>query len=130
RPRETEVAGLGGGVVGLAELALLAVDRRNVDDAAELARPHAFNHLATYVDQAIQIRANDCVPLRPGHLVKCRIAGDAGVVDENVDRPERGFHGFHATGTRIVISDVPSMSLDAGFRLKRLGRTNIAGVSS
>jgi hypothetical protein len=35
------IAGLGGGIVGLARLALLAVDRRDVDDPAELALAHA-----------------------------------------------------------------------------------------
>src|SRR6185437_11967351 len=34
---EADLAGLGGRVIGLAELALLAVDRRDVDYAAELA---------------------------------------------------------------------------------------------
>ena len=38
---EADVAGLGGGVVGLADLALLAVDRGDGDDAAELAVAHA-----------------------------------------------------------------------------------------
>src|SRR6266850_1315960 len=38
---EAELAGLGGGIVGLPHLALLAVDRRDIDDAAELALAHA-----------------------------------------------------------------------------------------
>ena len=41
---EADVAGLGGGIIGLAHLALLAVDRGDVDDAAELALAHAFDH--------------------------------------------------------------------------------------
>jgi hypothetical protein len=37
------IAGLGGGIVDLAGLALLAVDRRDGDDAAELAVAHALH---------------------------------------------------------------------------------------
>ena len=43
---EADVAGLGGGIVGLAHLALLAVDRGDVDDAAEAALAHAVDDRA------------------------------------------------------------------------------------
>src|SRR3546814_20158093 len=39
-------AGLGGGVVGMAVLALLAVDRTDLDDPAPLSFAHAFHHRA------------------------------------------------------------------------------------
>ncbi len=48
---EADHAGLGGGVVGLAHLALLAVDRRDRDDAAEPALAHAVDRAAAHVEQ-------------------------------------------------------------------------------
>ena len=49
RLRETKIARLRGRIVGLAHLPLLAVDRRDVDDAAEVTLAHAlYNRDGTY----------------------------------------------------------------------------------
>src|SRR5690606_12918296 len=47
---EAVQAGLGRGVVGLAEVAGLAADRADVDDASEAARDHALDRVAAQVE--------------------------------------------------------------------------------
>src|SRR5439155_4703971 len=54
---EPELAGLGGGIIGLAHLAFLAVDRGDVDDAAELAGAHALDHRPAHVEQRAEVCA-------------------------------------------------------------------------
>jgi hypothetical protein len=46
-------AGLGRRIVGLAELAGLASDRTDVDDAAEAAPQHAVHRMAAHVEDAV-----------------------------------------------------------------------------
>src|SRR5712664_3618617 len=48
-------ARLGGGVVDLAVLAALAVDRADIDDAAEAARAHLLDHGAAHVEARAEI---------------------------------------------------------------------------
>ena len=93
---EAELAGFGGGIVHLAELALLAVDRRDIDDAAELALAHALDHVAAHVEQRIEIGVDHRRPLLGLHPMQLRIAGDAGIVDQHVDRSEIGHDLFDA----------------------------------
>src|SRR5690606_30684937 len=73
-------AGLGGRVVGLAELAGLAVDRTDVDDAAETARHHTFDRVPAQVEHAVEVDRHHRVPLRALHLAQGGVAGDAGGV--------------------------------------------------
>ena len=98
---EADVAGLGGGVVHLAELALLAVDRGDLDDAAELARAHALDHRARHVEHRTEVGIDDRGPLFGRHLVERGIPGDAGIVDEDVDRPEIGLDFLDAFGAGV-----------------------------
>src|SRR3546814_1695142 len=76
-------AGLGGGVVGLSLLALLAVDRTDLDDPAPLAFAHAFDHRAGDVEHRVEVGVDDFLPLLRGHLVEGAVAGDAGRSEEH-----------------------------------------------
>ena len=78
---EAELPSLGGGVISLANLALLAIDRGDIDDSAELAAAHALDHWPAHVEQRIQIGVDHRAPLLRCHAVKHGIAGDAGIVD-------------------------------------------------
>src|SRR4051812_11357253 len=78
--------GLGRGVVGLAELPLDRVDRGDVDDAAPAALAHAVDHLARHVEHAVQVGVDHRHPVLLGHALEHRVARDAGVVVEDVDR--------------------------------------------
>ena len=71
-------------------LSLLAVDGGNVDDAAELAFAHALDHRAAHVEQRNQIGVDHSQPLLGSHAMEHAVAGDAGVVDEHLDRTEIG----------------------------------------
>ena len=114
---EAEFAGLGRGIVDLAELALLAVDRGDVDDAAEFAGAHAFDHLAGHVEQRAEIGVDDRVPLIERHLVEGAVLGDAGVVDQHVDRAEVGFDLLDTGRAGVERVDVPFVDGDARLRL-------------
>src|SRR5207248_3085310 len=93
---ETVNAGFGGGVVDLAVLPGLAVNRADIDDAAEAAVAHALDHRPRHVEARRQVGLDDSVPLLETHAVDCRVAGDASVVDQHLDRAELLFNGLHA----------------------------------
>src|SRR5690606_17917735 len=82
---ETVDTGLGGGVVHLAVLAGLAVEGADVDDAAEAALAHAVDHRAAHVEAGAEVGVDHRLPAVRAHAVKGGVAGDAGVVDEDVD---------------------------------------------
>src|SRR5690606_10813903 len=56
-------AGLGRGVVGLAVLALQAVDRADLDDPAPFALAHALDHRAGDVEAGIEVGVDHVRPL-------------------------------------------------------------------
>jgi hypothetical protein len=60
-------AGLGRGVVGLAILAFLAVDRGNIDDTPKTTFGQAFDHLAGDVEGRVEIGAQNRAPLLGSH---------------------------------------------------------------
>jgi hypothetical protein len=106
-------AGLGGGVVDLAVLAGLAVDGADVDDAPEAALAHASMHRVSTVEAGAEVGVDDLVPLLVGHLVHGAVAGDAGVVDQDVDRPEVLLDLGDAGCDRVVVADVELVGRDA-----------------
>src|SRR4029077_8841941 len=126
---EADIAGLGGRIIDLAELTLLAVDRGDVDNAAEFAGAHALDHRARHVEQRAEIGVDDRVPLIERHFVESAVLGDAGIVDEHVHRTEIGFDLLDAGGTVVERTDVPFIDGDARLGLELLGRSVIAGVA-
>ena len=125
---EADFARLGGRIVHLAELSLLAVDRGDIDDAAELSFAHALDHVAAHVEQRAEIGIDNRRPLLELHAVQLGIARDAGIVDQHVDRSELGLDLLDAGGAGIEGRDVPLVDVDAGFGLEALCRLVIAGV--
>ena len=57
-----------------------------------------------------------------------RVAGDAGIVDQHVDRAEIGLDLLEAGGAGVEGRDVPLVDGDAGLGLELLRRLVIAGV--
>src|SRR6185437_7216175 len=108
RHREAVHAGLGRGIVGLAELAGLAVDRRDVDDAAECALGHAVDGVAAHVEHAVEVDVHQVAPLRRAHFLERGVAGDAGGVD----------HDIHAS---VFFGDVVD-EVGAVFEVRDVGR--------
>jgi hypothetical protein len=125
---EAELAGLGGRIVALAELTLLAVDRRNVDDAAELALAHALDDVAAHVEQRAEIGVDHLRPLLGFHAMQRRVAGNAGVVDQHVDGAEVGLDLLEARRAGVERRHVPLVGIDASLGLELLRRLVVARV--
>ena len=96
--REAGDAGLGGAVVGLADVAVDARRRRRVDDAG-VDLVAGLRPLAPVVggevrgaERALEVDLDDGVPLGLGHVDEHAVAQDAGVVDEHVE-PAEGLDG-------------------------------------
>src|SRR6185369_996646 len=85
---ETVDPGLRSGIIDLAVLPGLAVDRADVYDPSIAAALHPFEHRLGHVEAAAEVRIHHLLPLLMIHPLHRRIAGDAGVVDEHVDRPD------------------------------------------
>lgn len=84
---QAEQAGLGRGVVGLADAAGLPDHRADVDDPAELALEHVVEDGLDHVERAREVDPQHRVPVLDGHLAHRLVHGDAGVVDQVVDPP-------------------------------------------
>src|SRR5665213_18129 len=121
-------AGFGGGVVDLAVLPGLAVDRADIDDPPEAAAAHAVDHQPAHVEARGQIGRDHLAPLLGRHAVQHVVAGDAGVVDQDLDRAESGLDLLHAGRAGREVGNVEFERGDAGLRGERLGRVVIAGV--
>src|SRR6185503_7128983 len=87
---EGDDAGLGRGIGRRVRVALLAGDRRDVDDAAVILRDHQRRQRPAAVKRAVEIDRQHVAPglqrIFPGRHVR---PGDAGIVDQNVDAAER-----------------------------------------
>src|SRR5205814_10388630 len=84
------------------------------DDPPVFAAGHAVEHRLGHVEAAAEIDVHHLVPLRPAHLADGGVAGDAGVVDQHINRPEVGLDLAHAVLARVEIGDVPPVGGDAG----------------
>ena len=60
--------------------------------------------------------------------MKLGVAGDAGIVDQHVDRSEFGLDLFDAGGAGVEGRNVPFVDVDAGFGLEFLRRLVVAAV--
>ena len=60
--------------------------------------------------------------------MQLRVAGDAGVVDQHVDRAEIGLHLLHAGRAGFERGHVPFVDRDAGLGLELLRRLVVAAV--
>ena len=127
---EADGARLGGGIVGLTHLALLAIDGCDVDYTAISALAHAVDDLAArHVEQAGEVDEDHLVPLLRRHLVQHGVAGDAGVVDQHVDRPELGLNLGHSPLAVLELADVALDDHDAELLGGGLGGRLVIGVA-
>ncbi|MGY3497397.1 hypothetical protein ACVW1B_006816 [Bradyrhizobium sp. USDA 4502] len=96
---------------------------------AELAGAHALDHLARHVEQRAEVGVDHGIPLLDRHLVERGILGDAGIVDEHVDRAEIGLDLLDAGRAGVERGDVPLVDRNPALRLELLRRGVIAGVA-
>ena len=89
---------------------------------------HALDHRPAHVEQRIEIGVDHRAPLLGRHAVEHGVAGDAGIVDQHLDRAEIGLDLLEAGGAGLVGGDVPLVDRDAGLGLELLRRLVVAAV--
>jgi hypothetical protein len=92
-------------------------------------RAHARDDLARHVEQRAEIGVDHGSPLIERHLMEGGVLGDAGIVDEDVDRSEVGLYFLDAGGAGLKRRDVPLVDGNAGVGLEFLGRGIVAGIA-
>ena len=122
-------AGFRGGIIDLAVLSCLAIDRADVDDPPEFCRAHGAESDLAKIEARAEVRIHDGIPHVARHLGHDAVARDPGVVDQDFDRPvflvdarDGLFAGF----------EIPSVELDgayAGFGMEGFGRGIVARVA-
>ena len=106
---QTGDAGFGRTVVGLAAIALQAGDRAVVHDAAVALLAHDDRRRLDGCEVALEVDADDIVPLFLAQVEDHSVAQDGGEVDETVDLAvgvERGLDDAFAAGHRRDIGQV------------------------
>src|SRR5258708_1659260 len=103
---EADEAGFGRDVIGLPGVAAFGDDGRDVDDAAGAGFHHRRQHLLDADVRASKIGADDRVPVVGLHAHGQAVAGDGGVLDEDIDFSEFFEDGFKAGLDLIDIGDV------------------------
>ena len=83
-------AGLGCRVVGLASLALLSVDRADLNDAPPTFLHHVGRHLLGDVEHAGQVGVDDGIPFLARHLHEHAVPRDARIVHQHINGPMLG----------------------------------------
>jgi len=79
-------------------------------------RPAAIEHpvddLLGDVEQAVQVRLDDLVPLLVRHLPERAVAGDTGVVDQHIDLARFAARPLDRIARRIPVGDVACSRID------------------
>src|SRR5579862_5178651 len=114
-------AGLRSGIVDLTILACLSVDGPDIHDPSEVAAKHPFPDGFAHVETPAQIDVEHFIPMCTVHFAHCRVARNAGVVYEYVDRTGFLREPHHCVGTLLEVSDVTLERLNSGFLRKGTG---------
>ena len=117
----SDEAGLAGGVVRLAGEAHEAADRADVDDAAGALLDHGAEDGAGEIEGALEVRLEHGVPIAARHAHREGVAGDAGVVHEDVAAAEVGEDLVAGFLHRIEVGHIDRV----GFRRTRGGGVDI-----
>src|SRR5690606_7965905 len=107
----------GGRVVGLPELALGAVHRRDVHHAAPAALGHAVDEGLGHVVHGIQIRAQHGVPLFLAQFAEGAVAGDAGIVHQYVDLMAVGDDALGGGLAGVIVGHIDVIHLEGVARV-------------
>ena len=90
--RQTDKTGLRGGVVALAGIAGNTDDAAHVDNAPAALTGHHGSHGVYEIECRLEIDVQHRIPLLFAHAEHQAVPGYAGVIDQNIDAPERGKH--------------------------------------
>ena len=105
---QADQSGLRSGVVGLPRLAHLAENAGDVDDASPALLEHGADDLLDAEIRGSQIGLQDGVPVGALHAHDELIAGDAGVVDQDIDLAELGDGGLDGGLDLLFVGDIES----------------------
>ena len=109
-----------GGIIDLAILPRLPVDRPDIDDPPPFARPHAGEHGFGHVEAPAEIGVDHLFPVLIAHLQDGAVARDAGIVDDDIDIAEVA-RDLRAAGLAcVVIAHIPFIGGDSGAIGERL----------
>src|SRR6476661_588863 len=126
---QAEQTCLGRGVVGLADVAGLADDRADVDDAPGSAVEHVLQDRSGQVERTGEVHLDDAVPVVRGHPADGLVRGDACVVDQDVEAPVLVEDLADDTFAVLDRADVALVHAAAGMGLpEQVGGFLVAGV--
>src|SRR6185503_12927208 len=97
-------------------------------DAAIAALAHARHHRMAHIEAAGEVDVDHVLPALARHLVQHAVAGDAGIVDQHVDRPDLVRDLLDAALTGFEIGDIPFIARNAGVLREVLGVLAIAEI--
>src|SRR5207249_528579 len=103
---ERRHAGLGRGVVGLAEIPDLPDHRRHVHDAPVALLEHLVDEHLRAVERAVEVDGEHLTPGGVVHLHERLVGVDTGVVDQDVEVAELGQHVLGHTERIGIVADV------------------------
>ncbi|SAL87482.1 hypothetical protein AWB67_07420 [Caballeronia terrestris] len=114
-------------IIRLAERAARAVHRANIDDTPETTLDHSGNNRLGHIEERVQIRAQDGIPIRLCHVDEPRIASDSRIVDKHIDNADIVEHALSAFGTGVEVRDIDHLcvKLTAIIALLREPRCNV-----
>ena len=92
------------------------------------ALDHAGKACLGHVETAAKIDPHHLVPVIEAHLVEHPVAGDPGVVDDDVDRAVGRRDVIAIVNAGFVIAHVPAVGRDPGRRSKGLGLFVVAAI--
>src|SRR5207244_10505671 len=116
------------------DVAGLPDDRRDVDDPAGAALEHVLQRRLRHEERAGEVDAEDLVPVLVGHLQNRLVAGDPGVVDEDVQPPvvvDDLLDGPPAVlrGAHVALMDAGADAVLRELVLERLRTLAVAAVA-
>src|SRR5471032_3182390 len=114
--------GLGSRVIGLPELALLSIHRRDVDYSPPAFGDYCFNHLLGYVEKAREVGIYNVVPVFLRHLAKHAVARDTRVIHQHVNLSNLFPDLIKRCGSRSPITDVALGSHEGETKRRLLGK--------
>ncbi len=103
---KSDQAGFARGVIGLACIAA-----RPATEAILMMRPaalpdHGAHDALDEIEGALEVGVDDDVPILLAHAHGQAVAGETGVVDQNIDAPEVGEDSFAERGRRLSVGDI------------------------
>ena len=123
---QADHSGLRRRVVGLAGIAGHADDRGDRDDPAEALAHHQLGRGAGETEGRGQVDLDDVVPVLVTQLHEQVVARDAGVGDQDIDLPHRGFRRGHQRLDFRAVGQIARQHVNAFAKLAGEGIQHLA----